>query len=338
MMTSGLFFLLYEKRKRSQTGTNSGILSASGSNDRYVTVGYLSVYNYYAFPDKTRSRVSQMLIFPPYQRNGHGATLMEAVYMDACKNSKVLDVTAESPSDGFMQLRDYVTSNMCVKLAAFKNADSLKKGYNEEMAKEALAAYKLPKLQSRRCYEILRLQFTNENNENEWRDYRIDVKKRLYKPFIQKNKFARNATTMSNDKGKEAEDKDKPSKLDSRLSGASGSTCIGFGSSSGASTTIGFGSGSGSGGGSTTIGFGAAKPAKGTKSVSFAKPAVNKSDEEDSDGYEEEEESENEMDVSANSQYMNLFMNEPERKKYLEEQFNQSVEDYRKTLRRLENQ
>ena len=31
-------------------------------------IGFCTLYNYYAYPDKTRVRVSQILVLPPYQR------------------------------------------------------------------------------------------------------------------------------------------------------------------------------------------------------------------------------------------------------------------------------
>lgn len=37
--------------------------------------------------------------------------------------------------------------------------------------------------QARRVYEILRLRYTDLSNEKEYRDYRLDVKKRLNIPF-----------------------------------------------------------------------------------------------------------------------------------------------------------
>lgn len=42
--------------------------------------GYTTVYNFYAFPDKTRLRLSQILVLPPYQRQGVGRQMLEAVY------------------------------------------------------------------------------------------------------------------------------------------------------------------------------------------------------------------------------------------------------------------
>ena len=136
------------------------------------------MYNYYAYPDKKRSRISQILILPKYQNAGHGAELTECVLRDVYQCPRTVDVTAESPSSEFIRLRDYVTTKMCTTLPAFKDKVELKKGFSGQMAKEALETFKIPKLQSRRCYEILRLACTNQHNSEEWTDYRLDLKKR----------------------------------------------------------------------------------------------------------------------------------------------------------------
>ena len=52
-------------------------------NSKYSIVGYLTVYQYYAYGRETnmrRPRISQMLILPPYQRQGLGSQLLETVY------------------------------------------------------------------------------------------------------------------------------------------------------------------------------------------------------------------------------------------------------------------
>ena len=52
-------------------------------NSQYSIVGYLTVYQYYAYGRETnrvRPRISQMLILPPYQRQGLGSRLLETVY------------------------------------------------------------------------------------------------------------------------------------------------------------------------------------------------------------------------------------------------------------------
>ena len=52
-------------------------------SERYAVVGYITVYQYYAYgreTNRTRPRISQMLVLPPYQRRGLGSQLLETVY------------------------------------------------------------------------------------------------------------------------------------------------------------------------------------------------------------------------------------------------------------------
>lgn len=51
------------------------------------------------------------------------------------------------------------------------------------MATEAREKYKINKRQARRIYEILRLRSTDLSNEQEYRMFRLDVKKRLNVPY-----------------------------------------------------------------------------------------------------------------------------------------------------------
>lgn len=346
-------YLVYEKRK------NTASVPGKQSNDyRYITIAYLSMYNYFAYPDKKRSRISQIMVLPKYQNAGHGAELVECVLRDAYQCKKTVDVTAESPSSEFIRLRDYVTTKMCSTLASFKDKEALKKGFSALMVQEALETYKIPKLQSRRCYEILRLACTNQHNVEEWSNFRLDIKKRFFKPFLNKSKYARNAGgSFPNNDEEETEAESSlasfKSSLEARLGAGSSSkfesideeeesekgvTTIGFGGKSaskssnkpvkmvsfGESTTqIGFGSKAIDVPESTTqIGFGA-----GSKSVSFApiKPAA-----------PENKEPEDETDEGKSSGE-NLFISEKARKEYLETQFNEAVEEYSKVIKRLEH-
>lgn len=75
-------------------------------------VGYCTCYRYnYYEPalhrmDVERYRISQFLVLPLYQRQGHGAQLYNAI-VDYCDASDtVQEVTVEDPSPGFMRLRN----------------------------------------------------------------------------------------------------------------------------------------------------------------------------------------------------------------------------------------
>ncbi|KAM3862419.1 LOW QUALITY PROTEIN: histone acetyltransferase type B catalytic subunit [Diretmus argenteus] len=163
------FFLVFEKYNKD-------------GETLYATVGYMTVYNYYVYPDKTRPRVSQMLILPPFQGEGHGAQLLEAVHRFYCTLPKVQDITAEDPSESYVKLRDYVLVKLCQGLASFA-PDKLHLGFSDDMIKEAQDKLKINKKHARRVYEILRLRATDMSDEAKARDYRLEVKKRLFGPY-----------------------------------------------------------------------------------------------------------------------------------------------------------
>ncbi|XP_026232795.1 histone acetyltransferase type B catalytic subunit [Anabas testudineus] len=163
------FFLVFEKYNKD-------------GETLYATVGYMTVYNYYVYPDKTRPRVSQMLILPPFQGEGHGAQLLEAVHRFYCSLPKVQDITAEDPSENYVKLRDYVLVKLCQGMSSFA-ADKLHLGFSADMAKEAQDKLKINKKHARRVYEILRLRATDMSDEEKAREYRLEVKKRLFGPY-----------------------------------------------------------------------------------------------------------------------------------------------------------
>ncbi|CAI9719858.1 histone acetyltransferase type B catalytic subunit-like [Octopus vulgaris] len=163
------FYLLFEKYQQ------NGCVC-------YAVVGYMTVYNYYAYLEKIRPRISQVLILPPFQKLGHGAKLLQTFYNDTYERPEVLDITVEDPSENFQRLRDFVDVRNCMKLSSYKR-ENLSSGFCEKMSTEARTKLKLSKRQARRCYEILRLKSVNIHDEDEFRAYRLDVKKRLNLPF-----------------------------------------------------------------------------------------------------------------------------------------------------------
>lgn len=154
-------------------------------NTRYATIGFATVYRYYAYPQHIRPRIAQFLIFPPFQRIGLGKHLLQAIYREYIGRRDVKDITVESPSDVFQRLRNYVDALNCSSLSSF-SPNRLQKGFDNEMILEAKNKFKINKKQARIVYEILRLQATNVANADEYRAYRIDVKKRLNIPFKRK--------------------------------------------------------------------------------------------------------------------------------------------------------
>jgi histone acetyltransferase 1 len=169
---------------------------------RFAFVGYMTVYNYFAYPECIRPRISQVLVLPPFQRQGHCARLIQCFYNRCYTQTQVVDVTVEDPSEGFQRVRDFVDCKNCSKLTSFA-ADKLRLGYSDEMEHDARNKLKLNKRQSRRVYEILRLRVTDCMNKHELKNYRLDVKRRLNIPFqknsrdFRKLERALNATELS---------------------------------------------------------------------------------------------------------------------------------------------
>uniref|UniRef100_A0A8C8Y7H7 Histone acetyltransferase type B catalytic subunit n=2 Tax=Felidae TaxID=9681 RepID=A0A8C8Y7H7_PANLE len=153
----------------------------------FATVGYMTVYNYYVYPDKTRPRVSQMLILTPFQGQGHGAQLLETVHRYYIASPSVLDITAEDPSKSYVKLRDFVLVKLCQDLPCFSR-EKLMQGFNEEMAIEAQQKFKINKQHARRVYEILRLLVTDMSDAEQYRSYRLDIKRRLISPYKKKQR------------------------------------------------------------------------------------------------------------------------------------------------------
>jgi len=154
-------------------------------SERYSMVGYITVYQYYAYgreDNKTRPRISQMLVLPPYQRKGLGSQLLETVYRNYLSDDKVIDITVEDPSDNFVRLRDFVDTKNCLKLSAYEKSKVLN-GFSEDMTKAAAKELKICKKQARRVYEIIRLHYTSLANKEEYKSYKLDVKKRLNIPY-----------------------------------------------------------------------------------------------------------------------------------------------------------
>eukprot|EP00795_Rhopilema_esculentum_P014360 gene14360-5405_t len=116
------------------------------------------------------------------------AELLQTVYNFYQPKEKVIDITVEDPSEDFIRLRDYVDCQRCISLPAF-TPDNLINGFSDSMATEARQKFKISKLQARRVYEILRLNVTNTGDPEQYRNYRLDIKKRLNAPLKKEARY-----------------------------------------------------------------------------------------------------------------------------------------------------
>lgn len=72
----------------------------------------MTVYEYFAYPHSLRPRVSQVLVFPPHQRAGHGTRLLQHFYDECRSRPEVLDI----PGAMLMLKSSDVTVNVRVRL------------------------------------------------------------------------------------------------------------------------------------------------------------------------------------------------------------------------------
>ncbi|XP_055377754.1 histone acetyltransferase type B catalytic subunit [Condylostylus longicornis] len=160
------FFICYEKYK------------SSDGDVKYASVGYTTVYQYYAYPEHIRPRISQMLILPPFQKKGLGTKMFNTIYKFYEGEKNVIDITVEDPSEDFTRIRNYIDSKLCKDLNSFSK-EEIKKGFSKEMIKEAREKHKINPRQCRKIYEILRYYHTNIYDPKDLRSFRLEVKRRL---------------------------------------------------------------------------------------------------------------------------------------------------------------
>ncbi|KAJ1786155.1 histone acetyltransferase 1, partial [Coemansia sp. RSA 2399] len=72
----------------------------------YSLVGYCTMYQFFHYPDRKRPRISQFLVLPPFQGQGHGSQLYRFIYSLVQRTPEYADLTVEDPSESFDDMRD----------------------------------------------------------------------------------------------------------------------------------------------------------------------------------------------------------------------------------------
>ena len=166
-------------------------------SDPPAVVGYATCYRFLAFPDKVRYRVSQFLILPPFQRQGHGIALLDAIHRYARESDDIVQVTVEDPAPGFVFIRDLLT----LRTLHDKNLLDITSLRGDapytcpkDKAKEIGAALAIPPQQVVRAYEITRMVALGLDLATQGADvqaveaaetaFRLALKQRLYKKHL----------------------------------------------------------------------------------------------------------------------------------------------------------
>lgn len=161
--------------------------------------------------------MSQFLILPPFQRQGHGRKLLLAIYTYAIKGYKeqksligynalqnveektyepreCYEVTVENPGDEFQLMRNKVDVEVCGPIfkAAKRKADEKEGETFEEFKARAKPLTKLSDTQLRKCFEVLWLKHLNDNvntTQNDRNELKLFIKKRLYSEYDMEGAF-----------------------------------------------------------------------------------------------------------------------------------------------------
>ena len=118
--------------------TNSGSDTKEGRSDRAQVAGFCTVYSFYAYPERKRLRLSQILVFPPHRHKGVASSMLTEIYEFAA-HIGALDVTVEDPSEDFQLIRERVD------LQRLFGAQETLKAIQKELREIADGAIHVPK-------------------------------------------------------------------------------------------------------------------------------------------------------------------------------------------------
>lgn len=179
------FLTVYEVTKSADA---DGVTGEASTRRRHHFVGYTSLYNFWFYPTWHRLRLSQLVVLPPYQGQGHGSEVYGQVVQLAQARDSVVELTIEDPSEAFDRLRD---SNDLKRLLSpddgfLQRARDQKKGgalrapLDKAWSELERKRHKLARRQWDRLVEMCMLMMLDDNDADQVTRYRLQVKGRLY--------------------------------------------------------------------------------------------------------------------------------------------------------------
>ncbi|WFD36135.1 histone acetyltransferase [Malassezia cuniculi] len=169
--TNWEFYLLYERED-------------TPSGDAWHFVGYTSLYRFWCWPDSVRLRLSQFVVLPPYQKQGHGSRLYATVYDRMLADPQVCEFAVEDPSEAFDRLRDSADLRRLTQPDGIGRSAALdgklRAPLDRTWSKDMRKKLKMAPRQWARILEMLQLTMLRDDAE-QLRAYRLQVKGRLYR-------------------------------------------------------------------------------------------------------------------------------------------------------------
>ncbi|KAG0171964.1 histone acetyltransferase 1 [Apophysomyces sp. BC1034] len=153
-----------------------------GESASYRFMGYTSAYAFYCYPENTRMRISQFLILPPFQDQGHGSKLYRTVFDIFAARKDVIEITVEDPNQEFSDLRDKCDMRYLLEHHAFDDLPPVPVQRSD--IRKIKKKFKLTDRQTQQCVEMYLLSKLNKMDATEYKNYRLQVKRRLYMPYV----------------------------------------------------------------------------------------------------------------------------------------------------------
>ncbi|KAK9240154.1 acyl-CoA N-acyltransferase [Lipomyces kononenkoae] len=128
-----------------------------------------------------RKRISQFVILPPFQGQKHGPKLYNTLMDEFYKDALVKEVTVEDPNVAFDDMRDRCDMERLDKYGIWNDDGFTDAPVSKEWIRFAQAKTKIIPRQFQRVMEMALLRRLKNSDRNEYRNYRLQVKQRLFK-------------------------------------------------------------------------------------------------------------------------------------------------------------
>lgn len=124
-------------------------------------------------------RISQFLILPHYQNKGHGGTIYRFLHDRFRIDSTVAEICVEDPSEGFSDLR--FRNDLRLLLTDKALPTDGRAAASAEEVEAMRSRYKFGRRHAVELAECYMLKYLDKRNSAKYRDYRIWVKRRIYR-------------------------------------------------------------------------------------------------------------------------------------------------------------
>lgn len=164
------------------------LYSRSACGENYIFCGYSTLYRWYYFDkmvaDLARIRLSQFLILPPFQQQGHGTKFYDAIVFHYISDPTIMEITVEDPSDAFEDLRDIrdLSRLRCDPTFVEMSLENVVAG--RAPLNDLRRKNKMPQRQFLRCMELELLAILDKKQKRTYQIYKLLVKRRIYRQNI----------------------------------------------------------------------------------------------------------------------------------------------------------